>query len=70
MKYAFIREHLHEFRVCAMCRVLGVHRSGFYAWLQGASGAIGRNDAQRARPADQAGLAEKRHLGMTTARCG
>ena len=32
MKYAFIADHLHEFRLSAMCRVLGVHRSGYYAW--------------------------------------
>lgn len=29
-----MREHLNEFRVSAMCRVLRVHRSGFYAWLK------------------------------------
>ena len=34
MKYAFIRDHAHEFTVTAMCRVLGVCRSGFYAWLK------------------------------------
>ena len=33
-KYAFMRVHVREFRVCAMCRVLGVHRSGYYAWLR------------------------------------
>ena len=34
MKYAFIREHRDEFGVRAMCRVLRVHFSGFYAWLK------------------------------------
>ena len=32
MKYAFIEQHTGEFRVEAMCRVLGASRSGFYAW--------------------------------------
>jgi len=31
-KYAFILEHINEFRLIAMCRVLRVHRSGYYAW--------------------------------------
>jgi putative transposase len=34
MKYAFIRAHQTEFHVRAMCRVLRVHFSGFYAWLK------------------------------------
>ena len=28
-----MRDHAHEFRLQAMCRVFGVHRSGYYAWL-------------------------------------
>ena len=34
MKYAFIRAHQAEFGVRAMCRMLRVHFSGFYAWLK------------------------------------
>jgi hypothetical protein len=34
MKYAFIRAHQAEFGVRAMCRVLRVQFSGFYAWLK------------------------------------
>ena len=34
MRYACIREHAKEFRVALMCRVLGVARSGYYAWLK------------------------------------
>jgi len=34
VKYGFIQGHRHEFRIRAMCRVLEVHPSGFYAWLK------------------------------------
>ena len=34
MKYAFMQAHQREFRLISMCRVLKVHRSGFYAWLR------------------------------------
>ncbi len=34
MKYAFIKTHRHEYKVCTLCRVIGVHRSGFYAWCR------------------------------------
>jgi putative transposase len=29
-----MRAHVREFRLVAMCRVLGVHRSGYYAWVR------------------------------------
>ncbi|KXG10240.1 hypothetical protein AT864_01802 [Anoxybacillus sp. P3H1B] len=32
--YAFIFQHRNEFRVVKMCQVLGVSKSGYYAWLK------------------------------------
>ena len=32
MKYQFIQTHARQFRVQVMCQVLGVQRSGYYAW--------------------------------------
>jgi len=32
MRYPFIAEHAQEFRVEHLCQVLGVARSGYYAW--------------------------------------
>ena len=32
MRYQFIWEHREEFSVKRMCRLLGVTRSGYYAW--------------------------------------
>ncbi|CAK8742755.1 IS3 family transposase IS3F [Sodalis praecaptivus] len=32
MKYVFIQQHQAEFSIKAMCRVLRVARSGWYAW--------------------------------------
>ena len=34
MKFRFIQGHRREFRVCNMCRVLGVSREAFYSWLK------------------------------------
>ena len=33
MKYPFINEHRHQFRILVMCRVLRAFRSGCYQWL-------------------------------------
>lgn len=34
MKYRFIDDHRHVFRVAPMCRMLEVTRGGFYQWLE------------------------------------
>lgn len=33
MRYSFIREHRGQFRLVALCRVLRVSKSGYFAWL-------------------------------------
>ncbi|MCR6687027.1 IS3 family transposase [Pseudoxanthomonas sp.] len=43
-KYAFMRAHAREFRLVAMCRVLGVQRSGYYAWLRNGASVRERED--------------------------
>jgi transposase InsO family protein len=34
VRYSFIREHRQQFRVVAICRVLKVSSSGYFAWLR------------------------------------
>ena len=46
MKYRFMNEHRSEFAVTLMCRVLGVARAGFYAWLHEPVSNHAREDAR------------------------
>ena len=65
MKFAFIHEHLRQFPVDLVCRVLEVSRSGYYAWQAAAaerdhppSSSLGRRDS----PGPPG---EPRHLRLT-----
>ena len=51
-RYRFISAHADQYKVKRLCRVLGVHRSGYTAWAAGA-------EARAARQAADAQLAEQ-----------
>jgi putative transposase len=50
VKYRFINDHRHEFRIVTMCRVLRVARAGFYQWLH--------------RPQSDRAIEDQRLLGL------
>ncbi len=41
-----MREHEQEFRLRSMCRVFGLHRIGYYAWLKAPMSARAKDDAR------------------------
>jgi putative transposase len=47
--YEFVKQHRGEFSTKAMCRALGVSRSGFYEWLRNPVCNRAREDARLAR---------------------
>jgi putative transposase len=47
VKYAFMQAHQAEFSVRAMCRVLRIHFSGFYAWLKEPLSLRARDDVRQ-----------------------
>jgi len=56
VKFAFIQEHLASFAIQAVCDVLEVSRSGYYAWVK---------RPQSARAKRQEELAQKLYTSRT-----
>lgn len=46
MRYQFIREHRKQFRITTLCKVLGVSRSGYHAWLDRPGSRRSRENAE------------------------
>jgi transposase InsO family protein len=43
-KYQFVADHVSQYAVAVLCRVLGVARSGYYAWRNRAESQRSRNN--------------------------
>ena len=63
MKFAFIAARDVAFPVSAMCRVLGVTRSGFYAWQKRPRPARAKSDAQLAATVAAVHMRSRRTYG-------
>lgn len=63
MKYAFMREHLRQFSVSAMSRVLKVSRSGFYDWCSRTQSSRRQADAGLLSHIRQIHLAHRQSYG-------
>lgn len=63
MKYAFMREHLRQFSVTAMSRVLKVSRSGFYDWCSRAPSVRHQANARLLSDIRQIHLANRQAYG-------
>jgi len=44
VRYAFIRAHQDEFAIRNLCRMMQIHRSGYYAWLKQPTSARQKED--------------------------
>jgi putative transposase len=44
VRYAFIRAHLDQFAIRNLCRMMQVHRSGYYAWIKQPKSARQKDD--------------------------
>ncbi len=63
MTYQFIAKYQHEYPITAMCRVLEVSVSGYYAWRKRTPSQHSREDAQLAEKVKRAFQANRRVYG-------
>ena len=63
MRFRFVARERASFPVRALCRVVGVSASGFYAWLRRGSGDPARDDDNLARRIAAVFAASRRTYG-------
>ena len=68
MSYAFIAENVADFPVQAMCAVLGVSRSGYYAWVSRPESPRDQADGALASAIRDAHEASRGRYGVSTRR--
>ena len=61
-RYEFIKANQHEYGVKPMCRLLGVTRSGYYAWLKEPISNRAHEDARLLRLIRRIVRCKPRHL--------
>jgi putative transposase len=63
VKYAFIRSERHQHAIKVLCRVLGVSRSGYYAWRQRGPSLRAQSDAVLLQHIQRVHEAHRGHCG-------
>lgn len=66
MKYAFVKQHAHEYPIEIMCRLFGLHRSAYYDWIERGATVISQEEVELRRRMKALFMASRESLGSRT----